>query len=188
MSLSGFYKYGESRGMRKKPKKYVAGPEGSSYTDRKPPKPKSKAVYAKVPKESETPLERKTYTQLYNLKRPPVDPKEIKKLADKLILWARKDDSIIIEEFAIEEGISPVHFRRLGEKDDYFNEAYILAKHAVGARRERLTFSENLVRMTYPLYNDAFAEYQKEKASWSKKEEDTAKNITVVVEPFKDKE
>lgn len=139
-----------------------------------------KAIYANVPSTHENSLPKKTYTQLYNLKRPPVDPKEIKKLGNDLVKWCADDDSLILEEFAIQEGIAPSHFRRLMNKHKYFAECYEFAKAAVAARRERIV-GKDLFKAMHSYYHEDWGSYLD--ARKEKENEKGSQSITVITQP-----
>lgn len=188
-SLIAFMKYGKKRDMRKKPPKQMSsskpGPKKSPYAPKNPSKGPSKAVYSKVPGENEKSLEKKSYTKMYNLNRPPTNKKDIEELGNQFIEWSRGEDAVIIEEFAIEKGIAPFHFRRLGDKNEYFNDCYQLVRATVAARRERIV-GKDLFKAMHPLYHDEWREYLDHRAVITKDKSNASQNITVVMEPYPD--
>ena len=174
----------KKRNMRTKPRTPMTsnkpGPKKHPSAPKNPNGFVKKAVYAKVPQENQGTLPRKSYTQLYELKRPPRHPELIKELAHELIAWSRQEDSIIIEEFSIEKGYSPVYFRKLIEKNDYFAQAYALAKAAVAARRERIV-GKDLFKAMHPLYHDEWREYIAERDS---RKDNNPGSVVVEMHPY----
>ncbi len=143
----------------------------------------NRAIYTKVPSVSESSLPKKSYTQLYSLKRPPVDPKEITTLGDAFVTWSTDDDSFILEEFAIQQGIAPSHFKRLINKHTYFAECYEFAKAVIAARRERIV-GRDLFKAMHPMYNDEWGAYLD--ARKEKENESSTQSIIVVTQPAKE--
>lgn len=70
------------------------------------------------------------------LKRMPHSSEEQNILADELIEWALKDDSLLLEKFPLSKMISPYLFFKLGKsgKNDYFTRAFDFARAACSVR------------------------------------------------------
>jgi hypothetical protein len=147
--------------MRRVPKPMTSRAGGRPKSPYKPKtafKKGHKAVYAKVRDETEESLPRKTYKQLYKLRKPPADKKERRKLGQQFVVWAFEEDNLILEEFPIQHGITPKSFRLLAKSDPEFGEYFDIGKAALGARRERLVGRE-LFKAMHPMYNDAWSDY-----------------------------
>jgi hypothetical protein len=68
------------------------------------------------------------------LYRPPENEHDQNKLADRMLEWARKDDSRHIKLFFVLQGINPYKAFRLCETNEYFASCLQMAKVLVGSR------------------------------------------------------
>lgn len=113
----------------------------------------------------------------------PQSPEEFQAVANKLIKWAQKEDSINIEDFSLSLLISPKTFAEWVNKSDYFSSAYDIALRIVGSRRKKLAqtgiLNTSLVLATLPLYEP---EYRKWLISLRLKEENAGETKFVIVE------
>ncbi len=82
-------------------------------------------------------------------------------LAGELIQWAKKDDSLIIEEFHLNKEIPPGTWDRWIKINSTLSGAYKMAKAFVGARREKKALNEDvnssLFEKLHPLYSEKYA-------------------------------
>lgn len=93
-----------------------------------------------------------------------VRPREYNReeLADKLIAWAKKDDSINLCSFCGELEMAPGILLRMVKEDNRLSEAYDLAKAFLGARRE-VRLSENKLHVkAYDLNAKTYDRFLKE--------------------------
>lgn len=122
----------------------------------------NKAIYSKVPCATEKSLGKPTYKQLYNLIKPPTDPKERLKLGKKFLAWSLLPDTLIWQEFPIQEGIVPSAFKWMCSKDDVFKDYFEMSIAALAAKRERI-IGKDLMRAMHPLYDREWRDYQESK-------------------------
>lgn len=119
------------------------------------------------------------------LRQDPETELEYHELADELIEWSKKEDSLTFNSFPLDLMIPVDNFNNYPEKSEYFSQAYDIALRNVGARRERLAregvINSQIVLATMPLYDP---EYKKWLKSMRQKEQEHKGNITVVIEKF----
>ncbi|MBY0109522.1 MAG: hypothetical protein K2X90_00200 [Candidatus Babeliaceae bacterium] len=87
----------------------------------------------------------------------PTSEEEYRKLADELVQWAHLPDSLIINNFPLSITMSPQIFHKLAVDSEYFSQAYDIALHTIGSRRERLAqegiIDKQIFLQTMPLYD-----------------------------------
>lgn len=99
-----------------------------------------------------------------------------KKVAEDLLAWAAKDDSINLNKFCALNGINPYSMLRWKDEDSEFRQAYEEAKSFLGFRREEQLSKGKLHVKAYDLnatVYDAFG--REEKMAMSKHDADVRK-------------
>ncbi len=114
----------------------------------------------KKPNKRELSIPVRYYEKLH---RPPRDKLLQDKLADRLVLWAKTDEALTIDGFALKELISPYRFKRMAPENEYFQQALEYARAAVGDRLFKLGLfkkaDSSLVAKTLPIYNEEYREF-----------------------------
>lgn len=97
------------------------------------------------------------------LKRFPKDTLEQNKLADELIEWALKEDTLFLESFPLERRMSPYHFFKFAkaETNEYFTMAFDFARasSAVKMQQGKHGMDAALIQKVFPLYHRQYHEY-----------------------------
>ncbi len=110
----------------------------------------------------------------------PETEENIRLLANELVEWAKKDEVLNFDDFALNKSFLPNELFQLTEKNDYFSKAYNMALRIVGSRLESLAFlgklDKSLVLATMPLYSP---EYRKWLLKLKLKDEKTSEGKTV---------
>lgn len=111
------------------------------------------------------------------------------KIADDMIEWARKDDSINLNKFCAyyEPIIPPSKISRWAKEDEEFRQAYESAKMFLAFRREEMLNNEMLHVKAYDLNATVYDYFLDEKktetakfeASLRKEEDSKHQNITI---------
>jgi hypothetical protein len=93
----------------------------------------------------------------------------IEQIADELIKWAHKDDSIVMAEFYGSQLISYQRAFEFEEQSQKFAEAKRIAKTLVGARREKGALKgeldSGLVKKSMALYDPEMKQYELDQKS-----------------------
>ena len=115
----------------------------------------------------------------------------IEQLIAELIEWVSRDDSLIIQKFYIEKGITRKTFSRWRERFPQLDDAFKYAKNVIAIRREESILKKDdprFVQYTLPMYSEDWKEldaYHDERAARrSNKESDGNVTIKVVREDF----
>ncbi len=87
-----------------------------------------------------------------------------KKIADELVEWSEKHDSINLNKFCALHNpkIPPKKISEWAKEDDYFKEAYEIAKAHLGFRREEWLNSEQMHVKAYDLNASTYDFFLKE--------------------------
>lgn len=97
------------------------------------------------------------------LRRMPKDPEELNLLADELIMWALKDDSVLLERFPLSKMMSPYLFFKFAksESNEYFTDAFDFARSMCGVRMQEgnHAIDNSVVLRLLPLYNREYGDY-----------------------------
>ncbi len=64
----------------------------------------------------------------------PTSKEEEDQLANDLVLWAYKHDSIYIADFPLSLGMAPHRFEAIGKTNEYFKECFSIAKGLIASR------------------------------------------------------
>ena len=118
----------------------------------------------------------------------PKSDQELSWWADKLLEWARRDDSIVLHSFAAEMEIDPARLSDWSKRSEKLTRAVKAAKTIVGARREKLAL-ENKINASVVLklmanYNEDYYAYEKEMKLLGSEEEKKAQTINVIMPPM----
>ena len=118
----------------------------------------------------------------------PKSDQELKWWASQLLLWAAKEDSLVMNSFAGEQMISPGRLTEWGERCPELASALRTAKAIVGARREQRALENKInaavVMKTMALYNEEYHSYEKEMKVLGSDSEKQAQTINVVMPPM----
>ncbi len=83
-------------------------------------------------------------------------------IAKDLVVWAEKEDSINLNGFCAIKLIAPSKISEWAKQDDFFREAYEIAKSFLGERRERLLTNDMLHVKAYDLNAPVYDRFLKE--------------------------
>jgi len=83
-------------------------------------------------------------------------------IAKDLIMWAKKEDSVNLNGFCSSKLIAPSKLSEWAKQDDFFREAYEIAKSFLGERRERLLTNDMLHVKAYDLNAAVYDRFLKE--------------------------
>ena len=101
------------------------------------------------------------------LKRFPKDKLEQNKLADELIEWALREDTLLLEAFPLDRKMSPYHFFKFAkaETNEYFTMAFDFARSssAVKMIQGKHGMDINLIQKIFPVYHRQYHEYLMER-------------------------
>lgn len=121
----------------------------------------------------------------YNLRD--VSDHEIEWIADKLVEWAQKDDSITLLSFSGEMGIAQTSLYDWEKRNKKMRNSISAAKSIVGARREKMAlhnkFNAGIVNRTMGVYDDRVRAYDTEMKTIGAGD-DKAQTINVVMKPM----
>ncbi len=81
---------------------------------------------------------------------------KIEKLADDLLEWCRRDDSIMLTRFCADNEIIASELSYYEENNDKFSKALKLAKLNIAARREEMANSEQINYGVYQRYQGMY--------------------------------
>lgn len=100
-----------------------------------------------------------------SIQKAPENEEEQNKLAEEMLQWLYQNpQEIKLEAFPLSKWISPYKFFRIGETNDYFNNALNLARREIGARiQERLGDNPQYLMRMLPLYHDEFQAWEMRK-------------------------
>ncbi len=84
------------------------------------------------------------------------------KIADDLLEWASKEDSINLNGFCASKLIAPTKLSLWSKEDEFFRSALELAKAFLGERRERLLTNDMLHVKAYDLNAAVYDRFLKE--------------------------
>ena len=135
-----------------------------------------------------------TYTALYNLYREPKDEKSQNILADELLDWSFRDDSIRLEQFAFLKQITPSRLYRIAEGNEYFSAKLDQVKVNLANRIWDFGIRELIPQHVFvrllPLYSKEFKEYERErtKTAVEARYGSQGAHIKVVMEKFTSEE
>lgn len=95
-----------------------------------------------------------------NLYRPPEDVEDQNSLADRLLEWAKCEDSRNIKVFFIHQGINPYRAGKLAETNEYFASCLQMAKVLIGARMTEAAQTRkedgNVNMKLLPMYDEEY--------------------------------
>ena len=185
MGIKSFTKYGPRRKMRK----YSArkdSPEKQSSTNKNTTKKQNKGQFTK---ERVTKLKKKKkYRPKIKLNRlaPSItEDKDIIKLLEGFVEWAQLPESLIAEEYPLKHNVSPFVFRRLHERNEDFAYLYWLGISHLAIKRQKLALTNDINYKAWDrylhMYDPDILTLDKEKAQWSKSDQEQEGNITVVI-------
>lgn len=125
-------------------------------------------------------------TFLFRLR--PKDERELIAIANEVIKWARKDDSLCMTSFYDKMGLTSSRVHKWAKDCEYLAEALIHARELIGARRELggLTgkFNPAMVLAYAPLYCEDLRNWKRECMS-KKNEQHERPVINVIMEEYK---
>jgi hypothetical protein len=84
------------------------------------------------------------------------------KIAEDLIKWATKEDSINLNGFCATKLIAPSKLSLWSKEDEFFRQAFEIAKSFIGERRERLLTNDMLHVKAYDLNAAVYDRFLKE--------------------------
>lgn len=97
------------------------------------------------------------YSDCFGLKMHPVTEAFIERFSFDLVTWARKDDSIVFEDFLIEKGMEDRTFYRFASKYEQLGIAHRFAIMCLSARREkgglRNELNAAMIMKSMPMYS-----------------------------------
>jgi hypothetical protein len=110
---------------------------------------------------------------------------EIEFFCAELIEWSSKEDSLRLNDFALERKMTPSHFKELCDKWPMLQQAKEIAFQTLASRREKggLTgkFNSTLIGTSMPIYDKDWKDMYEWKAALAKKE-DAKGNTTIIVQ------
>lgn len=119
----------------------------------------------------------------YNLS--PLGDHEIEWIADKLVEWARNEESVTMLGFCAENSISQSSLYDWEKRNLKMREAMSTAKSIVGARREKMAlhnkFNAGIVNRTMGVYDDRVRAYDTEMKTIGAGD-DKAQTVKVIME------
>jgi len=120
---------------------------------------------------------------------PPRDTLSQNALADEMVVWSKRDDSINIAAFPISKNINPYRFYKLAEQNDYFKEALQLAKYTIGSRLNKEWHDEKIgsdyAKSFIGIYDPEYKqEYTSKVSLMAAKNHNDNNPITVQIEAF----
>ena len=128
----------------------------------------------------------------FNGLRQPITNRYLERLATDLVHWAMKDDSIVLQKFLAEKGITTDNFYRWGIEYPALIEARNIAKMLIGCRREEGGLKKELdgrmVTASMPMYFPEWKEFMEWKAKLAEKSDTSNLQKVVVIEKFRDPE
>jgi len=88
---------------------------------------------------------------------------DIHALANELVEWAKQDDTLNFDDFALDRFFLPDELYKLTENNEYFAKAYNISLRIVGSRLEKLAsmgkLDKALVLATMPLYSPEYRKW-----------------------------
>lgn len=84
------------------------------------------------------------------------------KIAEDLLEWAKKEDSINLNGFCANKLIAPSKLSLWSKEDEFFRQAFEVAKSFIGERRERLLTNDMLHVKAYDLNAAVYDRFLKE--------------------------
>ena len=128
----------------------------------------------------------------FNGLRQPITNRYLERLSTDLVHWAMKDDSIVLQKFLAQKGITSDNFYRWGTEYPALIEARKIAKAIIGARREegglRKELDGRMVTASMPMYFPEWKEFMAWKASLNNQDKDSGTKIVVIEKFSADKE
>lgn len=131
---------------------------------------------------------RRKYSEI--LERMPSDEKGQNDIANDLIEWALKEDSILLERFPLSKMMSPYLFFRLAKsgKNPYFTESVEFARALCCVRMQEGNhkIDTGLIYRLLPIYHHEYAQYLLEKETRTMEyNKNNSSTIVVQMEPSK---
>lgn len=106
----------------------------------------------------------------------PLTKASVQRLADALVEWARKDDSLTLQQFWVERNITPKVYYDYKKKHECLQDAHEYAHACLGARREvgglKRELDPGLVSRSMPIYSKEWKELEEWRNELKKKNED----------------
>lgn len=131
------------------------------------------------------------YPDLFFLKNKPVSEAFIQRIAQDMIAWAQKPNSLRITQFYNELGIPNTYIYRWMEKYEDLKLAHDYAFSMIADRREigaiEKRYDSTIIRESMPIWDPAYKAHLEWKAKLAKQEEQVG-NIKVVIEKFPTRE
>lgn len=160
--------------------------------EKAPKKTNSSTLVSKAKKDDSLQGRRSTWRDEYfdclTLKQHPVTDAFLERFSNDLILWAKKEDSLVLEDFMIEKGMGIKTFYRFAEKYEELKHANEFAVMALAARREKGGLKNQLnaamVLKSMPMYSQRW----KDLIEWNAKMSEGSNapsTVIVQMEPFK---
>ncbi len=98
----------------------------------------------------------------------PTTPSEFETLANELVEWAQKDDTLFFRDFAAQRGYVPQRFNTWGKDNEYFSDALEIARSLICSRRERAGLKReldtNFIMKTHALYDYEYRDHLEKQA------------------------
>ena len=130
---------------------------------------------------------RDEYMSLLTMNQHPVTDAFLERFSRDLIIWAKKEDSLVLEDFLIEKGMALATFYRFSSKYEVLKEGHEFAVMCLAGRREKggLTNKLNaaMVMKSMPLYSQRWKDLLEWTASVSEKN-NAPSTVIVQMEPF----
>lgn len=104
---------------------------------------------------------------------------DAEKIAEELMQWVKKEDSINFAQFCADRGYLPALIWRLEKETEDFSDAYIIAKLKLAERRERLLNQDLLNYGAFQRYQRGYDQFL-EKDEDDKDDKDAARRKGIV--------
>lgn len=96
----------------------------------------------------------------------PYSKEGVRRLATRLVEWAKNSPYIYLERFWLEMGISTSSFQNLRKKSPELEEAYLFAREWMGMKREERIHNKEADRETIGWRQPVYSQEVKEVAEW----------------------
>lgn len=133
------------------------------------------------------------YMDMFLMQKKPVTDTFLDMLAETYILWVKTEiKCIIFTEFLQQQGITRSHFYRWLLRSEKLREAHDFVLMTLGNRRERgvaeRKYEPSMITKVHGHYSDIWVTELTRIAALNNKEDNSKQNITVLIEPFGEKE
>lgn len=127
------------------------------------------------------------YISCFGLRTMPATEAFLERIAEELVEWAKRDDSVYLEDFCLLKGFDPTTLWRWEKKNASVSEAYKFAKMAIGSRTYKGALygkmKESTAHFLMPYYSQTWMN-MKVLNSQLKDNDNAPTQITVNMTPF----